>query len=219
MIIREDIDIASIETVIQEATNNGPKKYIIVGPYLEAESKNQNGRIYPKAILEKQVSIFTEDKIKQNRAMGELGHPDTTEINLDRVSHIIKGFVQEGNMFIGKSEILDTAVGKTVKALIDGGVKLGVSSRGTGTLKESIVQNDYKLVTVDIVAEPSVKKALVDCVLESKREWVLENGILVEKDLEEIENKLKNFETSDVNRVIDIVFNDFYKKITKNGNL
>jgi hypothetical protein len=130
-------------------------------------------------------------KIAQNRFLGELNHPNTIEINLDRVSHMTTSLIMEGNDVIGRSKILDTPMGLICKALIDGGVKLGVSSRGVGTLKESIVQSDFSLAAIDIVSEPSAPSALMDGILESKKEWVLENGILTEKEYQEVTEQVE----------------------------
>lgn len=186
-LIIEQVDFDEIENkVITESINGHQQKnYFITGKYLSADEKNGNGRIYPKPIIIKEVNRLNESKIPQNRLIGELEHSNTTTINLERVSHLIKELKMEGNYAIGKSLVLDTPMGKIAKALIDGGVKLGVSSRGVGTLKESIVQNDFVISTIDIVSDPSGKNCFVDGILESKKEWVMENGILTEKELED----------------------------------
>lgn len=192
-ILSEAVDIQSLENeVLVESTEagNSVKKYFIRGPFLEGETKNGNGRIYPKNVLEREVKKINESKIKTNRCMGELGHPSTTEINLDRVSHLITELKMEGNLGMGKAFIVDTPMGKIAKSLIDAGIKLGVSTRGVGTLRESIVQNDFRLLTADIVADPSAPSAWVDAVLESQKEWVMENGILTEKEIEKVLTKV-----------------------------
>jgi hypothetical protein len=187
-ILQEQCDIQSLENeVLEESTNTGSiKKYFIRGPFLESETKNGNGRIYPKSILTREVEKINELKIKNNRCMGELGHPATTEINLDRVSHLITELKMDGNLGMGKAFIVDTPMGKIAKSLIDAGIKLGVSTRGVGTLRESVVQNDFRLLTADIVSDPSAPSAWVDAVLESQKEWVMENGILTEKEIEKV---------------------------------
>jgi hypothetical protein len=187
-ILREAIDFASVENEILEESDNGKsvKQYFIKGPFLQAEVKNGNSRIYPLSILEREVLSINESKIKNNRCIGELGHPPTIEINLDRVSHLIKELKMEGNYGIGKALMVDTPMGKIGKSLIDAGVKLGVSTRGVGTLKNQIVQNDYRLITVDVVSDPSAPDAWMEAVFESNREWVIENGILTEKELKQV---------------------------------
>lgn len=185
-LIIETMDMDSVvNQIVTESVNNQQiKNYYLSGIHLQSEVKNGNGRIYPRTIIEREVKRLTEGKIKQNRLIGELEHPNSCSINLERVSHITKELRLEGNDVYGKSMLLDTPMGKIAKSLIDGGVKLGVSSRGVGTLKESIVQNDFALHCIDIVADPSAPQAFVNGILESKKEWVMENGILTEKELE-----------------------------------
>lgn len=216
----EECDLESImNTVIEEAVDplgKKEKKYFIEGIYLQSEIKNGNGRVYPKKVNESQVKSFVEKRIKTKRAMGELGHPSTTEINLDRVSHLITDLKMEGNDGIGRSLVVDTPMGKIAKSLIDAGVKLGVSTRGIGTLKENVVQNDYRLITVDIVADPSAPDAFVDGILESHSEWIMENGILVEREINLMKAKLETVEGKDVKAAVKSVFEDLMKKISEN---
>lgn len=190
-LIREDIDLELVESEIVEVQNgvNKVKNFFIKGPFLQAEQINGNKRVYPKSIIEKEVEKHVNTKIKENRALGELGHPPTSEINLDRVSHLIKELKMDGNTVFGKAQVLDTPMGKIVKALMESGVKLGVSSRGVGSLRNGIVQNDYRLICVDVVADPSGPGCWVDGILESKTEWIMENGILVEKEIQEIKTE------------------------------
>jgi len=212
----EEVDYQSIDNqiIVEAEEGSAPvKKYYINGPYLEAETKNHNGRIYPQAVLEREVKKLVEGKIKQNRLMGELEHPTTTTINLDRVSHLIKELKMEKNIGVGKSLVLETPMGKIAQSLIDAGVKLGVSTRGVGSLRESIVQNDFSLITVDIVADPSAPSAFVDGILESKKEWVMENGILVEKDLETLEENLDKYTVEEKATAAVKVFEDFMSMI------
>jgi len=163
------------------------KQYHIEGVFMEAEKKNRNGRRYPKAILEKEVARYNKEFVESNRAMGELGHPDGPTVNLERVSHIIKELKQDGNNITGKAKILDTPYGKIVKNLIDEGVKIGVSSRGMGSLKNvngvNEVQKDFMLAAVDIVADPSAPNAFVEGIMEGK-EWVWNNGVLQPRHIE-----------------------------------
>lgn len=218
-LLREECDLLSMETQIIEEKTDHPskteKKYYIVGPYVQADKKNGNGRTYPGPVLENQVMAF-QKRIESNRAMGELGHPATTEINLDRVSHLIKELRMDGKNGLGKAVLMDTPMGKIAKSLVDEGVKLGVSSRGVGTLKNSVVQGDYKLITVDIVADPSAPDAFVEGILEGKREWILENGILIEKDVEELEEKKEEYASVDIKTATTKVFTDFLEKLRKN---
>ena len=196
---------------------NGQKKYFIKGIFLQSNIKNRNGRIYPKSVLEQEVKRYVKEYIDQNRAYGELGHPDSPSINLDRVSHMIKSLEPDGDNFIGVAKILDTPQGKIVKALINEGASLGVSSRGLGSLSESdddaqIVQDDFILATAaDIVADPSAPDAFVNGIVEnaewvynaSSKSWVLAEKIkkkvmtlsskqLLEKQLELFELFLDN---------------------------
>lgn len=183
----------SVKLIIEEKEGVG-KNYFIEGIFLQADLKNRNGRVYPRDILENEVKRYNEEYVQKNRAFGELGHPDSPSINLDRVSHLIKDLRLEDNNFIGKAKIMDTPYGKIVKSLIDEGAQLGVSSRGIGSLKESggvnLVQDDFKLSTAaDIVADPSAPNAFVEGVMESA-EWVYNastnNWMMVEQIKKEI---------------------------------
>ena len=176
------------ENIIVEATTEGTgsgKSYFIQGVFLQANLQNRNGRVYPLDILEREVSRYHQAYVSQNRAMGELGHPDGPTLNLDKVSHLVTELYRDGNNFIGKAKILNTPNGKIVQNLLDGGVKLGVSSRGMGSLKENAagiqeVQDDFYLATAaDIVADPSAPSAFVQGIMEGK-EWIWANGMLTE---------------------------------------
>ena len=169
----------SVQYITEE--KDGKKSLFIEGPFLVSERKNRNGRLYKEETMRKEVQRYTENYINQKRAFGELGHPDTPSINLDRVSHLIVGLRQEGNDWIGKAKILDTPMGCIVKNLIEGGAQIGVSSRGMGSLKAvngvNIVQDDFHLATAaDIVADPSAPNACVQGIMEGK-EWMLVNGV------------------------------------------
>ena len=228
-ILREEVDfsvvenVVEVETLSEEALTEGKKpqkKYRIKGPMLEGDVKNANGRIYPVPVLVKEANRYMKDKIDNKRALGELGHPSTTEINLDRVSHLIESFEVKDNVVWGTSLILDTPMGKIAKSLIDEGVKLGVSSRGVGSLKNSIVQPDYRLITVDIVNEPSAPSAFVEGIVESKKEWIMENGILTEKQMEEVEKNLEQaivHSPEDVEKAMFECMQDFLKKVKENS--
>ena len=172
------------------------KNYFIEGVFMQANVKNRNGRLYPKAILQKEAKRYHQNYILQNRAFGELGHPEGPTVNLERVSHMITELKEDGNDFRGRAKILDTPYGKIVKNLIDEGARLGVSSRGMGSLKPmgrncSQVQDDFYLATAaDIVADPSAPAAFVNGIMEGK-EWIWDNGILGEHQIARIEKQIK----------------------------
>jgi hypothetical protein len=184
--------IESVEFLIEE--NGSKKNHFIEGVFLQSDIKNRNGRVYPMNVLEREVQRYTESYISKDRALGELGHPEGPTVNLDRVSHKIISLQKEGSNFIGKAKILDTPMGKITKSLIDEGVKLGVSSRGVGSLQErsgvSYVRDDFMLATAaDIVADPSAPDAFVEGIMEGK-EWIWNNGILQERHIAEIKRQL-----------------------------
>ena len=173
---------------------NGKKSHFIEGVFLQAEIANKNGRKYPFKTLEREVAKYDEGHIRKGRALGELGHPDGPSINLDKVSHKIESLKAEGNNFIGRAKILDTPMGNIAKNLLDEGVRLGVSSRGMGSLRKegntNIVQDDFMLATAaDIVADPSAPDAFVDGIMEGK-EWVWDNGILKESAVAQIKQEI-----------------------------
>ena len=170
-----------------EQDEKGNKNYKIKGIFMQADIKNRNGRIYPMNILEKEVKRYSKDYIKQNRAFGELGHPDGPTVNLERASHMITNLYPDGKNFIGEAKVLSTPMGEIVKSLMDDGAKLGVSSRGMGSLDQkngaNYVRNDFYLATAaDIVADPSAPNAFVEGIMEGK-EWVWNNGLIKEADV------------------------------------
>jgi len=176
-------NIEDIQILTEE--KDGKKNLYIEGVFLQSEIKNRNGRIYPFSVLEKEVGRYNEEYVKTGRALGELGHPDGPTVNLDRVSHRITSLKAEGNNFIGKAQILATPMGNIAKSLLEEGVKLGVSSRGMGSIDRqenaNYVMDDFMLATAaDIVADPSAPDAFVNGIMEG-REWVWDNGILQEK--------------------------------------
>ena len=181
-LIREEIE--SVEVIVEQ--RNGQKHLYIEGIFLQGDIKNRNGRMYPCETLAREVGRYNEQFVQKGRALGELGHPDGPSINLDRVSHKITCLRQEGSNFIGRAQILSTPMGNIAKSLLDEGVKLGVSSRGMGSLREDrngikIVGEDFMLATAaDIVADPSAPDAFVNGIMEGK-EWVWDGGILREK--------------------------------------
>ena len=202
---------------ITEANENGQKDYKIKGVFMQGEIKNRNGRVYPMQVLDEQVKKYTENYVNQNRAYGELGHPSGPTINLERVSHMITDLNKEGNNYIGEAKIMDTPYGKIVKNLMDEGAKLGVSSRGMGSLKQNgnsqVVQKDYHLATAaDIVADPSAPDAFVEGIMEGK-EWVWDNGVLREAQVNEYKEEIKKTSKADLEGAKLKIFTDFLSKL------
>ena len=178
---------------ITEAKEGGGKNYKIKGIFLQADIKNRNGRVYPMEVLEKEVGRYNKKFINEKRAYGELGHPDGPTVNLERVSHMVTELYPDGKNFIGEAKIMETPMGKIVKNIMDEGCKLGVSSRGMGSLDQkngaNYVRDDFYLATAaDIVADPSAPNAFVEGIMEGK-EWVWKNGALVEAELVELRRK------------------------------
>tara|TARA_B100000941_G_scaffold282241_1_gene250497 strand:+ start:2534 stop:3181 length:648 start_codon:yes stop_codon:yes gene_type:complete len=192
-LIREEIETAKV--TITEG-KNGKKNHFIEGVFLQGEIKNRNGRMYPISTLQREAVNYNKKYIEKGRALGELGHPDGPTINLDRVSHLITSLKQEGNNYVGKARLLDTPMGNIAKNLIDEGVKLGVSSRGLGTIRErdgvKVVMDDFMLATAaDIVADPSAPDAFVNGIMEGK-EWIYNNGSVQEQTVEQIKKRIDN---------------------------
>ena len=177
-----------------EAKSDGGKKYIISGVFAQSEKKNRNGRIYPKPIMEKAVKKYVDEQVSKDRAVGELNHPEGPTVNLDKVSHKITDLQMEGDDVVGRAQILDTPNGKIVQGLLDGGVKLGVSTRGMGSLAQQgnamVVKDDYLLNTIDIVQDPSAPGAFVNGIMEGV-EWVWNNGIIEAQEIEKMETEIK----------------------------
>ena len=200
-----------------EEESNGKKVLHIEGPFLVAEKKNRNGRLYEFNTMKKEVARYTEDYINKQRAFGELGHPETPSINLDRVSHMITSLREDGNQWIGKAKILDTPMGNIARSLIEGGAQLGVSSRGMGSLKNvngvNVVQPDFYLATAaDIVADPSAPGAFVQGIMEGK-EWMLVNGVWTEVDYAQAVNEVKKASRREIEEVSLRIFENFMKKL------
>lgn len=205
-----------VNYIVEEKLGKG-KEYFIEGVFLQSNLKNRNGRVYPIEILDNEVKRYNDEYITKNRAYGELGHPDSPTINLDRVSHMIKSLRRDGDNFIGKAKIMDTPYGKIVKTLIDEGATLGVSSRGMGSLTRkgdtAYVGNDFTLATAaDIVADPSAPNAFVEGVMESK-EWLLVDGKFVEKDLREMQAYIRGTSRMNLEEAKLKAFQHFLKKI------
>ena len=179
---------------IKEEKDNGKKDYKVKGIFMQADIKNRNGRVYPMEVLEKEVNRYNKDYVNENRAFGELGHPDGPTVNLERASHMITSLKPEGKNFIGEAKILKTPMGKIVENLMDAGGKLGVSSRGMGSLEPkngaNYVKKDFYLATAaDIVADPSAPNAFVEGIYEGK-EWVWDNGSLIESELQRMKRRI-----------------------------
>ena len=209
---------------ITEAREDGKKNVYIEGVFLQGGIKNRNGRMYPVETLAKEVERYNESYVKSGRALGELGHPEGPQINLDRVSHLITNLRQEGNNFIGKAKLMDTPFGNIAKGLVSEGVKLGVSSRGMGSLKlnkEGIneVQDDFYLATAaDIVADPSAPDAFVNGIMEGV-EWIWENDLLIAKKVQVVEQTVQTIEKAVSSRELEAkkfkIFENFLNEISK----
>jgi len=208
-------NIEDINILVEE--KDGEKHLYIEGVFLQSEIKNRNGRIYPLDVLTKEVERYSEEYVKAGRALGELGHPDGPTVNLDRVSHKITSLKAEGNNFMGKARILDTPMGKIAKSLLGEGVKLGVSSRGMGSLKEEngvkYVSDDFMLATAaDIVADPSAPDAFVNGIMEGK-EWVWEGGLLRERQIQEMKKEIDNSSKLELEEKMLSAFDQFLSNL------
>ena len=202
---------------ITEEKEGGGKNYKIRGIFMQADIKNRNGRIYPMEVLNEEVKKYNKNFIEQNRAFGELGHPDGPTVNLERVSHMITSLEPDGKNFIGEAKIMDTPMGKIVKNLMDEGAKLGVSSRGMGSLKQkggaNVVSDDFYLATAaDIVADPSAPNAFVEGIMEGK-EWVWNNGLLKEVEINDIVETIESSVRKKIPNLEALAFAKFLKKL------
>jgi hypothetical protein len=210
-------EVLNVQYLVEEDKKTGQKNHFITGIFMQAEKKNRNGRIYPTNILSKEVARYNSEYVNKNRAFGELGHPDSPAINLDRVSHMITSLHPDGNNFIGKAKILDTPNGKIVKSLLDGGASLGVSTRGVGSLKPhngyQLVQDDFHLATAaDIVADPSAPDAFVRGIMENA-EWILENGKWTQREFYGAKKMISEAHKNDIETVALKVFQNFLSKL------
>jgi hypothetical protein len=208
-------EVLDVKYLVEE--KNGKKEHFISGIFMQAEKKNRNGRVYPFDILNKEVSRYNNEYVNKNRAFGELGHPDSPTINLDRVSHMITSLHPDGNNIIGKAKILDTPNGKIVKSLLDGGASLGVSTRGVGSLKPhngyQLVQDDFHLATAaDIVADPSAPEAFVRGIMEGK-EWILDGTGWKEVDYYRAKKMITEASRNEIEGVALKVFSNFLSKL------
>ena len=209
--VRDDVK------VIQE-NKNGQKNLYLKGIFLQSEITNHNKRMYPEEIMDNEVKRYIKEKVEKKTALGELGHPDTPKLNLERASHLIVELKKDGTNYLGKAKILPTPFGKTAQSLIEGGARLGVSSRAVGTLKLNedgiqVVQDDFLLSTAaDIVADPSAPDAFVDSIMEG-REWAFINGNFVEQDVEYTKRRIRNAPLSQLEEEKLRMFKRFINKL------
>lgn len=208
-------EVLNVQYLVEE--KNGKKEHYISGIFMQAEKKNRNGRVYPFHVLNKEVARYNSEYVNKNRAFGELGHPDSPTINLDRVSHMITSLHPDGHNIMGKAKILDTPNGKIVKSLLDGGASLGVSTRGVGSLKPhngyQLVQDDFHLATAaDIVADPSAPEAFVRGIMEGK-EWILDGTGWKEVDYYRAKKLITEASRNEIEDVALKVFSNFMSKL------
>lgn len=203
---------------VVEGTENGKKKFAIEGVFMQSDTVNRNGRVYPRQILEGEVDRYNKKYVMERRALGELNHPSGPTVNLDKVSHLITDLKMEGKDVKGKAKLLETPCGLIAQNLLEAGVRLGVSSRGMGSLKESRgykeVQKDFMLSAVDIVADPSAPNAFVNGIMEGV-EWIWENGILKQEVIEAYQNTIKKTPSRELQETAVNIFNDFMTKLSK----
>lgn len=199
---------------IVESQDNGEKEYFLRGIHLQSEVQNGNNRVYPKTIMEREIKRYNKEFISKNRAMGELQHPESPSINLQKVSHKITELKMDGNDVYGESKLLDTPYGQIAKRLVDEGIQLGTSSRATGSVVQnegiSVVQEDFRYICNDIVADPSAPDAYLTAVMENK-EWIYENGILTCKEIEQIQDDVNK--KSKAKKLNEQVLEDIFNKI------
>mgnify|MGYP001212771447 FL=1 len=209
-----------VNYLVEEDPKTGKKNMFIEGIMLQTEVKNKNGRIYPLEVMKKEVKRYNKEYIDQKRAYGELGHPEGPTINLERTSHLIESLEQDGNNFVGKAKILSTPMGEIVKNLLSDGARLGVSSRGMGSLKASnrkggaqMVQSDFQLATAaDIVADPSAPDAFVDGVMEGV-EWIWDNGVIKAQKIEEYKDTIRRAKSQKLQETKLNVFKSFLENL------
>lgn len=211
-------EVTETVNLVTESKLGKGKEYFIEGVFLQSELKNRNGRMYPESVMDKEVARYMQEQVENNRAYGELGHPDSPSINLDRVSHLIVSLRKEGTNYIGKAKILETPMGQIARGLLDGGANLGVSSRALGSLKMNedgiqVVQDDFMLSTAaDIVADPSAPDAYVRGIMENK-EWVFVDGKFVEKHIEEVKAVIRKTSSRNLEEAKIVAFQKFLSKI------
>jgi hypothetical protein len=215
-LISEHID-HDTDYLIEQDEKTGKKNYKIKGIFMQADIKNRNGRMYPMEILEKEVNRYNKEYVDQNRAFGELGHPEGPTVNLERASHMITSLKANGKNFIGEAKILSTPMGQIVSNLMDDGAKLGVSSRGMGSLDQkngaNVVRNDFYLATAaDIVADPSAPNAFVEGIFEGK-EWIWNNGLIQESEVQQIKDNIEENHRTNNSAADSLEFARFLQKL------
>ncbi len=209
--------VDNVEYITEQDEKTGKKNYKLKGVFMQSEIKNRNGRVYPFEVLDKEVKRYNKEFIDENRAYGELGHPDGPTVNLDKVSHMVTSLQPDGKNFIGEAKVMSTPMGNIVKNIMDDGGKLAVSSRGMGSLEQkngaNYVKDDFYLATAaDIVADPSAPNAFVDGIMEGK-EWVWNNGLLQEQEVAEIKNEMERNIRSRKANYQALAFAKFLKKL------
>jgi len=215
-LIREEVQ--DTKFIVEDKGLGKPKQYFIEGIFLQSELVNRNGRMYKESTMDKEVSRYIKEAVDNNRAYGELGHPDGPGINLDRVSHMITSLRKEGTNYIGRAKILETPMGNIARGLLEGGANLGVSSRAMGSLKQNnegiqIVQDDFMLSTAaDIVADPSAPDAYVRGIMENK-EWIFVDGKFVEQNIEEVKSLIRKTSSRNLEEAKVKAFQHFLSKI------
>lgn len=215
-LIREDVQ--NTKCIVEDKGLGKPKQYFIEGIFLQSELVNRNGRMYKESTMDREVGRYIKEAVENNRAYGELGHPDGPSINLHRVSHMITSLRKEGTNYVGRAKILDTPMGQIAKGLLEGGANLGVSSRAMGSLKANnegvqIVQDDFMLSTAaDIVADPSAPDAYVRGIMEGK-EWTFVDGKFVEQNIEEVKSFIKKTSSRNLEEAKIKAFQHFLSKI------
>lgn len=213
-LLREEIEDFE---VITESTSSGSKNYYIQGPFMQCDTPNRNGRMYPRSVMENAVNKYIEEMVSKNRAVGTLGHEDSPKISENKISHLITDLRFEGNDVWGKAKVLETAAGKELKALIDGGVSFGCSSRALGSLKEGmngvkVVQDDFTISCVDAVLQPSGLSCWVDGIME-EAEWVMQNGEWVKSHLEESQNRIKKASKKEIEQVALQIWESYINRL------
>ena len=215
-LVVERPDVSDEFEYIEEETNkNSPSNLYIKGPYMMAEGVNRNNRLYPREELEREVARYNEEMVVPGRAMGELNHPTSADVDLERACHMVTEITQDGNVFYGKSKVLTTPCGQIVRALINDGVKVGMSSRALGTLEEGSTHNtvkNMKLVAIDCVADPSYPKAFVNGILESKQ-WVLADNGKYEELYDKFENSVSSLPKKDIDKFLTERILNFINKL------
>lgn len=213
-LLREEIEDFEVLT---ESTKDGSKNYYIQGPFMQADTPNRNGRMYPRSVMERAVEKYIEEMVSKNRAVGTLGHEDSPKISETKISHLITDLKFEGNDVWGKAKVLETASGKELKALIEGGVSFGCSSRALGSLKEGsngikVVQDDFTISCVDAVLQPSGLSCWVDGIME-EAEWIMVNGEWVKSNLEKSQQMIRKASKQDIEKVALQIFENYINRL------